>query len=323
LSGQPSAGGVPEPARRRTGALAITYKNAVLIYNPRAGRIARSGGALIEGAVEALRKNGHEVTAVPTTGPRTAGDIARRHIESGAGLIVAAGGDGVINETAEGMIGSPVPLAILPGGTANVLATELKLGRNMALAAGRLGDWKPRRISVGRIACDGGRVCRHFLLMAGAGLDAHIVYHVNGALKSRTGKFAYWVAGWSLVGRRLPQIRVEAEGATYQCSFALISKVRNYGGDFEIAREVTLLDNQFEAILFEGRSSTPYIKYLAAVALRRLKGAKGVNVIRTANLTLTGPADDRVYLQIDGEFAGRLPAEVRIVEDALTLLLPR
>jgi diacylglycerol kinase (ATP) len=262
------------------------------------------------------------VTAVPTTGPRTAGDIARRHIEGGADLILAAGGDGVINEVAEGMVGSHVPLGILPGGTANVLATEMKLGKNMLRAAERLEECRPRRISIGRITCDGARVSRHFLLMAGAGLDAHIVYHVNAALKSRTGKFAYWVAGWSLVGRRLPQIRVEAGGAAYQCSFALLSKVRNYGGDFEIARDVTLFDDQFEAVLFEGRSSTPYVKYLAAVALRRLAGAKGVTVFRADHLTLTGPADDRVYLQIDGEYVGRLPAEVRVVKDALTLLVP-
>jgi len=262
------------------------------------------------------------VTAVPTTGPRTAGDIARGHIESGADLIVAAGGDGVINEIVEGMVGSEAPLAILPGGTANVLATEMKLGRDLRRAAERIDECTPRRISVGRLTCDGGRVTRHFLLMAGAGLDAHIVYHVSGPLKARAGKFAYWVAGWSLVGRRLPQIRVEAADKTFECSFALLSKVRNYGGDFEIAREATLFENQFEVVLFQGRSSTPYVKYLAAVALRRLAGVKGVTVFRADHVTLSGPADRRVYVQIDGEFAGHLPAEVRILPDAVTLLIP-
>ena len=62
---------------------------------------------------------------------------------------------------------------------------------------------------MGRLTCDGGRVSRHFLLMAGVGLDAHIVYHVNAGLKARTGKLAYWLAGWSLLGRRLAQFDVE------------------------------------------------------------------------------------------------------------------
>jgi diacylglycerol kinase (ATP) len=259
----------------------------------------------------------------PTTGPQTAAAIVREHIARGAGMIVAAGGDGTINEVAEGMIHSPVPLAILPGGTANVLANEMRLPRGLKLAAEGLATLEPRRISVGHVTCDGGRVSRHFLLMAGIGLDAHIVYHVSAALKSRTGKFAYWVAGWSLVGRRLPQMRVETGGATRECSFALLSKVRNYGGDFEIARSVSLLDDEFEAVLFEGRTSTRYVKYFLGMALKRLEGMKGVTVLRTACVKLSCPEDARIYVQIDGEYAGHLPAEVRSVPDALTLMVPR
>ena len=126
----------------------------------------------------------------------------------------SAGGDGTINEAAEGMIaaGAGVPLAILPAGTANVLATEMKLGSNLETVARRLGELRPRRISVGHVACGEDRVSRHFLLMAGVGLDAHVVYKVNAALKAKTGKFAYWVAGWSLLGRRLPEFEVEIDG---------------------------------------------------------------------------------------------------------------
>ena len=258
----------------------------------------------------------------PTTGPNTAGSIARGRIQGGADLIIAAGGDGTINEVAEGMIGSQVPLAILPGGTANVLAMEMKMGKNLKRAAERLSGMHPRRISVGHVTCDGGRVQRHFLLMAGIGLDAHIVYNVSGALKSRTGKFAYWVAGWKVLGRRLPQIQVEIDGAESACSFALLSKVRNYGGDFEIARSVCLFDDRFEAVLFEGQSSVRYVKYLAGVALRRLDGMKGVTVKRIDRAKFASASDPRVYVQIDGEYAGHLPAEIRIVPDALTLLAP-
>ena len=144
--------------------------------------------------MEILNQEGHNVTAAPTTGPNTAGAMARAQIAGGADLIVVAGGDGTINETAEGMIGSEVPLGVLPAGTANVLATEMKLGGNLERVARRLGELRPRRISLGYIACDGGKVSRHFLMMAGVGLDAHVVSQVNPALKARTGKFAYWVA---------------------------------------------------------------------------------------------------------------------------------
>ncbi len=93
-----------------------TYRNTVLIYNPRAGKIIRSGGSLIQRAVEILTQEGHTVTVAPTTGPNVAGAMARAQIAGGADLILVAGGDGTINETAEGMIGSKVPLGDSPGG---------------------------------------------------------------------------------------------------------------------------------------------------------------------------------------------------------------
>jgi diacylglycerol kinase family enzyme len=294
----------------------------VLIYNPRAGKFGRNGDLQIARVVEILESRGHQITVAPTTGPRTAGAIARHYIERGAGLILAAGGDGTINEVAEGMLHTNVPLGILPGGTANVLAMEMKLGNRLNRVAERLDELCPRRVSVGHVTCDGGRVSRHFLLMAGAGLDAHIVYHVDGALKARVGKFAYWVAGWSMLGRRLPQIQVTVCGQQRQCSFALASKVRNYGGDFEIARSVTLFEDTFELVLFEGRTSLPYVKYFLGMAMNRLIGMKGVTVLRAAHMNLACAEDPRVYLQIDGEFAGNLPAELRIVPDAITLLAP-
>lgn len=236
---------------------------------------------------------------------------------------MAAGGDGTINEVAEGMVHSDVPLAILPAGTANVLAAEMKLGPNLEDVLERLPEFRPHRISVGHLTCDGGRVSRHFLLMAGIGLDAQIVYNVSAALKARSGKLAYWAAGARMLWRRLPQLQAEIEGRKLPCSFALVSKVRNYGGDFEIARNVSLLDDEFEVVLFEGRAALQYVKYVAGMAFNRLSGMKGITILRTRRVVVAGDGDNRAYAQVDGEFAGHLPAEVRIVPQALTLLAPR
>jgi diacylglycerol kinase family enzyme len=278
--------------------------------------------ALLDRAVGILEKSGHSVTVAPTTGPGTAGAIAREHIARGAALIVAAGGDGTINEVIEGMVHSRVPLAILPAGTANVLAMEMKLGSRLERVAERLEECRPQRIPLGRLICDGGRVDRHFALMAGIGLDAHIVYNVNTGIKARVGKLAYWVAGWSLLGKRLGQFTVEAGGQRRECSFALIAKVRNYGGDFEIARSVNIMDDEFELVLLEGRNTLRYVKYFAGMLLNNLAGMKGATVLRSDRVSLSGPEGSCIYVQIDGEAAGRLPAEIRIVPDALTLLIP-
>jgi YegS/Rv2252/BmrU family lipid kinase len=301
---------------------AIVYRRAILIYNPRAGRFVRGGAALLDEAYAALLSNGLAVELRPTTGPRAATGMALRAIEEGADLVIAAGGDGTVNEVVEGLAGSAVPLAVLPAGTANVLAMETGMGSDVVKAASRLSDCVPCRISVGRITA-AEQNTRHFLLMAGAGLDAHIVYHLDAALKSRTGKFAYWVGGMKVIGRELPEFLVSANGDSYSCSFALVSKVRNYGGDFQIACDANLLDDCFEVVLFQGSTSLRYLKYLAGVAVRRVAGMRGVTVLRATRVELSCPEDARIYVQIDGEFAGRLPATVEVAPDALTLLLPQ
>ena len=271
---------------------------------------------------EILGSKGHNLTVAPTTGPGTASAIACSHIAGGADLILAAGGDGTINEVAEGMVHSQVPLGILPAGTANVLAMEMKLGAKLERAVERLEECRPFRMAVGHLQADDGKISRHFLLMAGIGLDAHIVYHVSGALKARSGKFAYWVAGWSLLGRRLPEFDVKVDGRKLRCSFALCSRVRNYGGDFEIAREISLFEDDFEVVLFEGKSSLRYVPYFAGLAANRLQGMRGVTLVRAREIELSKPEDSRVYVQVDGESAGHLPAKIRIVPQALTLLVP-
>ena len=244
-------------------------------------------------------------------------------MERGAGLILACGGDGTVNEVAEGMVNSAVPLGVLPAGTANVLAHELNLGRTAPEAASRLAACVPRRISLGRVSTGHDARPRHFLCFAGAGLDARMVYEVSGPLKDKTGKLAYWAAAFALAGARLAEFEAVVDGRCYTCSFALVAKVRNYGGDFEIARSVSLFDEDFEVVLFQGRLAVGYIRYLVGVSLKRAAGMRGVTTLRARDVALRAPSDSRVHVQIDGEYAGRLPARIEVVPDALTLMVPR
>jgi diacylglycerol kinase family enzyme len=271
--------------------------------------------------LKALARADHHVTAKPTPGPAAAAGLARDSIAAGADLIVVLGGDGTINEVAEGMIGSQVPLGILPGGTANVLACELGLAGRPERVAERLGALEPRRIAAGRVHC-AAAIPRHFLAMAGVGLDAHIVYGLSADTKKRWGKLAYWAGGFSQLARTLEEFDVEIDGRTYRSSFALLSKVRNYGGDLEIARRVSILDDQFEVVLFAGSDPRVYLKYLTGVAVNRLDGMSGVTILRARKACFRADTNERVHVQIDGEYAGQLPGQVEIAPDALTLLIP-
>ncbi len=257
---------------------------------------------------------------VPTHGPGTATDLAREAVAGDPDLILAAGGDGTINEVANGMVLSDVPLGVIPAGTANVLAVELGIGTKAAAAARAIPSCAPERISIGQVHTDMGS--RYFLMMAGVGLDAHIVYQLNPATKASLGKLAYWVAGFSRVVHPLAQFDAVMNGNTERCGFALASRVKNYGGDLTIASNASLLEHDFDVVLFRGRFAVRYLAYLFGVLTRTLPGIRGITTERTRRLDVRCPDDQKVYVQVDGEYAGRLPARIEIIESALTLLMP-
>ena len=267
--------------------------------------------------------------SIATSGPGHAGEIARQEVERGAELILVAGGDGTINEAVNGMANSDVPLGILPAGTANVLANELGLGNSMERAAAVLPDAVQERIALGTISSSSQASPRYFLMMAGVGLDADIVHSLNPRLKEATGKAAYWIAGFSKVGHRIPEFTVLANGRKYRASFALMSRVRNYGGDLEIAPSISLLDDEFEMVLFEGESSFGFLKYMLAVVVHQQHGMRGITIVRTRHAVIPASQDSnihvqdaKIHIQVDGEYAGLTPARVELVPNALTLLVP-
>jgi YegS/Rv2252/BmrU family lipid kinase len=293
-----------------------------IIYNPNAGGLLGSNRARLDAAVDCLRSAGREVELRPTTGPNMAGELGRAAIERGFDLILAAGGDGTINEVLNGIVGSKVVFGVLPSGTANVLANEVGLSGRPDRAAAELLDAVPVRVAVGVID-QVGQPHRYFLLMAGIGLDARIVSELDLELKKKVGKLAYWHGGLRQLGREMPRFRITVNGREHVASFALISRVRNYGGDFEIAKSVRLTDNDFEIVIQERDRSVDVVRFLMAVLLNRLKSTSGISVIR-AGRAVIGPLNGNpVHAQVDGEAIGALPATISIVPDAVTLLLPK
>ena len=275
---------------------------------------------IVKRTLEALKVNGIDAAAVPTTGPCTAGALARKWIDEGADLVIAMGGDGTINEIANGMAGSRIPLGVLPAGTANVLAMELGIGSRLSHAIPKLAASVPERIALGRVHSDLGT--RYFVMMAGVGLDAEIVYNINASLKRALGKVAYWIGGFSHVTRSMAEFDTHVSGRRERVGFALASRVKNYGGDLEIAKGACLLENHFETVLFRGSNPLRYVGYFVGVLVGGLHKIPGATMERARDLEFHDGDGRRVYIQVDGEFAGRLPARIEIVDDALTLLVP-
>ncbi len=295
---------------------------SVLIYNPRAGRVLRRPG-IIAKIQAALRPGSGTLDTVMTEGPDTAGAIATREIGAGATTIFVCGGDGTINEVAQALEGTGIALGVLPGGTACVLARELGLGNDPVRAAAALATAVPREIAAGRLRRPDGST-RLFLMMAGAGFDARIIHGGDLRLKDRIGKLAYWGGALGQLGARLEEFEVLVNGTTRRCSFVLVTRVRNYGGDFDLARGASLFSDTFEVLLFEGRSVIRYPFYFLAIVAGlsgRMKGLAAARATRVEVRPCEGEA--AVHVQVDGEYAGLIPASFEIVPAAIRLLVPR
>ena len=217
-----------------------------LIYNPTAGRL-RHQPEMIAEIQQALARAGVEVRLEPTTGIGSATEIAREAVERGDRMIIVCGGDGTINEAVQPLVGRDCALAVWPGGTANVLARELKLPEDPDELARMIAKGATRRISVGHAYKRESGWQRYFLLMAGIGIDAAIVQGVNPQLKKKTGVGAFWVSALDYL-RRLPltPFTLGIGGEHYNATFACIGNAAEYGGWFNLTPEASLEEGKLK-----------------------------------------------------------------------------
>jgi diacylglycerol kinase (ATP) len=293
-------------------------RRLLVIFNPTAGRRARSRLARWLGCLEAL---GADVTLRETRAPRHAEALAEAADPALFDAVAVAGGDGTINEAVNGLAGSPLPLAILPLGTANVLAAEMGLPRGVAELA-RIAAWAPARpVWPGEALADGATTGRRFLVMAGIGFDAEVVEHLDLKLKRRTGKLAY-VA--SILGRlrdyRPCSYRAELDGVPVEGASLVAAKSHFYGGRFVLAPAARLDEPRLDVVLFEHAGRRAALGYMAAMAAGLLHRCPSVRVVPARDVRLSEPAGAAV--QLDGDIQLRLPARLRIAAAPLQLIQP-
>lgn len=287
----------------------------LLVYNPAAGGRRRR----LEAAVETLAAGGIRPEVMPTAAPGDATAIARSAATGGAGIVIAAGGDGTIAEVANGIAGTETALAVWPMGTANVLAHEwgLPFGADAfaaMLAAGRTSSLYPGRA---RFA-DGSQ--RLFVQMLGAGFDAGVVAAVTPALKRRLGKGAY--AARMLTQAfcdPFPRFSLELDGTPAEAASVVVTKGRMYAGRFTLAPSARPDAPGFRTVLFGRGGRVGVALYGAALPLGLLPRAPGIVDIAAGTVAVLGPPGQPV--QADGDLAGRTPV---VVQDAapITLLVP-
>src|SRR6266702_462519 len=198
--------------------MTTNLRNALLIHNPNAGGGGNGRRRTLDTARHIFAAGGIHSELAETTGPGHATEIAGRAANEGRGLVIACGGDGTLNEVINGLAahqnGHRVPLALLPGGTANILAKELDLPWDIPSAAEKLVRGMVKEIALGLATpLEQPEKKKYFLSVAGAGPDGMIVYSIDLGLKSRVGIFAYWWEGLREAFRyKFPHFRVVSGG---------------------------------------------------------------------------------------------------------------
>jgi diacylglycerol kinase family enzyme len=308
-----------DPARKR---------RMLIIVNPYATTVSDRLRHLVVYALQGR----FEVDAVDTEARGHATELCREAAHEGYDVVVAFGGDGTVNEAANGLLGSPTPLCCLPGGSANVFGKMLGIPGDVVDATEHLlamaDDWHPRKVDLGVV---NGRC---FTFASGLGLDASVVERVdaNPHLKARLGAYYFtWVAVGTFMRRYLlhpPRLEVQAGGQT----FAGVTAIVQNGSPFtyfqdrpiEIADGATLDSGLLAGGVLHRATlvSMPFIAWRAFSTRARVTGHRQVSGLHEISEMTVRSADGRpLPLQVDGDYLGEV-AEARysVLPEALNVV---
>jgi YegS/Rv2252/BmrU family lipid kinase len=262
-----------------------------------------------------------------TTGPGDARRLAREAVEEGFTTVVAAGGDGTVNEVLNGMGDAPegfarARLAVLPLGTVNVFARELQIPTAVARAWDCIQRGRERQIDLpcGRSTHDGKQVTKYFAQLAGAGLDARAVELVAWELKKRIGPLAYVYAGLRALLGPAAEIRVASEANSATGGLVLIGNGRLYGGSFRIFPDAELHDGLLDVCVFPRVNWMVLARCSPGLLTKGRLPASVVRLFQARSVTLSAPG--RTPAEIDGELFGVLPATFYISPLKLRVVVP-
>jgi diacylglycerol kinase (ATP) len=296
---------------------------ARLIFNPSAGM--RDEHAEIQRAADVLNACGWSVEIVETKHVGDATRLARAAAGQNLDALIAAGGDGTVNEVANGLVDTPTALGVLPSGTANVWAKEmgLPLG-DLVTAARRLADADVRPIDVGEVRGPAIEP-RIFVLWSGVGLDALITSDIEPQreMKRRLGALMFWLVGvrdaWSYHGKRATLI-VGDKRLNRRVILALAANAQLYGGIVRIAPTAQVDDGLLDFVVFKGTGFWATAWHLVRVFLGAHVRDPQVEIYRAPYIAVSGK---NLRVHVDAEPIGLAPVEIRVRPRALRVLVPK
>jgi len=260
-----------------------------------------------------------------TAAPGDARRLAAEAVGDRYDLIVAAGGDGTVNEVLNGIGDAPegfarARLGVLPLGTVNVFARELKIPLRLERAWEILRHGSETKIDLPRVefSANGKIEQRYFVQLAGAGLDARAIELVDWQHKKKVGPLAYVIAGLKALREKKPQIMACADGQKCAGELVLIGNGKFYGGPFEIFPEADLRDGMLDVCILPRADFATLLGCAPDFIARRKLPEKAVRRFRATAFELSGQSG----FELDGEWIGNLPAKFSVEREKLRVVAP-
>jgi len=251
-----------------------------------------------------------------TNGPGEAQALAHQAVTEGYERVVAAGGDGTINEVVNGIAGSRTALGLLPLGTMNVFATELKLPvGNLRKCWDIIEHGHVKAVDLLR-AND-----RHFVQLAGIGFDAQIVAATSFDFKKALGPLSYIISATQIASKKPPLLSVRGGGGTREGSFVMIGNGRYYGGPFVLFKEAKIDDGMLDVLIFKNLGYLDIVRYFQAIMLGNHTALSDVEYFQTAQVRVT--STEAVPVEVDGDVIGTLPVTFKVLPKGLNVMVPR
>jgi diacylglycerol kinase (ATP) len=298
----------------------MTFR-VLIVFNPHAGQAAQLRSA-IDRAAQIWTTARWLVELAPTESAGDATRIARAAAAEGYDLVVAAGGDGTVNEIINGLVGTETAFAPLPAGTVNVWAREMGLPMDVEQAARALLTADRRQIDLGRAK---GKDCdRHFLLMASVGFDAAVTQELCPTDKKRLGALAYLKQAaqmaWNYRGSKV-YLRIDGQRIRGPLLMTVIGNSQLYGGVVKFTAHALIDDGLLDVCVIQGRSMLGAPLRLLSVLIRAYNRDPKVKYFRAQHVSFIGKKS--LSVQLDGDFIGTTPIDFQIVPQAVWAMIPQ
>ena len=283
-------------------------KKICIIFNPKAGS---SKLAKLNKIIAELNKN-NTVTLFETTAAGDATNIARTE-SAHFDIVVAAGGDGTINEVVNG-IDPNTPLAIIPMGTANIVAIEAGISNNSKAICAAINQGKTKRAYVSTINN------KKFILMAGIGYDAKVVNNINPKLKKVFGKLIFALEGLKQFFKLKEfNITITSNNQTHHANWVLITNAKYYAGPHSITKRTNIFNEDLVCYLFQDLTKLSFLYNLFLIIFfGDLSKSKKIKTIHSSSFDIS--SQHTTPIQCDGEPFGYLPATIQSNKEFINLI---